>query len=38
MTKMKSQARLHVWWPSIDDEIERFAKVAEVFLRMLEIQ
>ena len=27
MTKMKSiVARLHVWWPRIDDEIENFVK------------
>ena len=25
--KIKSLARLHVWWPSIDNEIEKFVKV-----------
>ena len=29
MTKMKSLARLHVWWPGIDDEIENFVKACQ---------
>ena len=31
MTKMKSLAHLHVWWPSIDDEIERFVKACRSY-------
>ena len=29
MTKMKSIARLHVWWPSIDNETEKFVKACK---------
>ena len=31
MSKMKSLARMYVWWPGMDRDIERMSKSVEIF-------